>query len=55
MGCSDGDNIPDLFEPPSQVGVFMAGAQPVQNPGAFSGSGANGSHGQDDGPVNRHG
>ena len=26
MGCSDRDSILDLFEPPSQVGVFMAGA-----------------------------
>ena len=23
MGCSDGDSIPDPFEPPSLVGVFM--------------------------------
>ena len=36
MGCSDGDSIPDLFELPSQVGVFMAGAQPVQNPASGS-------------------
>ena len=27
----------------------------VRKPGAFTGSGADGSHGQDDGPVNRHG
>uniref|UniRef100_N1QVT8 4-hydroxyphenylacetaldehyde oxime monooxygenase n=1 Tax=Aegilops tauschii TaxID=37682 RepID=N1QVT8_AEGTA len=38
MGCSDGDSIPDPFEPPSQVGVFMAGAQPVQNPAAGTGN-----------------
>ena len=37
-GCSDGDSIPDPFEPPSRVGIFMAGAQPVQNPAAASGS-----------------
>ena len=37
-GCSDGDSIPDPFEPPSRVGIFMAGAQPVQNPAAGSGS-----------------
>ena len=61
MGCSDGDSIPDPFEPPSQVGVFMAGAACSEprcwsgKPGAFSGPGADGSHGQDDGPVNRHG
>ena len=38
MGCSDGDSIPDLFETPSQVGDFMAGAQPVQNPAAGAGN-----------------
>ena len=27
-GCSDGDSIPDPFEPPSRVGIFMAGTQP---------------------------
>ena len=37
-GCSDGDSIPDPFEPPSRVGIFMAGAQPVQNPAAGSGN-----------------
>ena len=37
-GCSDGDGIPDPFEPPSRVGIFMAGAQPVQNPAAGSGN-----------------
>ena len=37
-GCSDGDSIPDPFEPPSRVGIFMAGAQPVQNPASGSGS-----------------
>ena len=36
MSYSDGNSIPDLFEPPSQVGVFMAGAQPVQNPATGS-------------------
>ena len=25
-GCSDGDSLLDPFEPPSQVGIFMAGA-----------------------------
>ena len=29
MGCSDGDSIPDPLEPPSRVGIFMAGAQPI--------------------------
>ena len=24
-GCSDGNSIPDPFEPPSRVGIFMAG------------------------------
>ena len=38
MGCSDGDSIPDLFEPPSRVGISMAGAQPVQNPAAGAGN-----------------
>ena len=38
MGCSDGDSIPDPFEPPSRVGIFMAGAQPVQNPAAGAGN-----------------
>ena len=37
-GCSDGDSIPDPFEPLSQVGIFMAGSQPVQNPAAGAGS-----------------
>ena len=37
-GCSDGDSIPDPFEPPSRVGIFMAGAQPVQNTTAGAGS-----------------
>ena len=30
-GCSDGDSIPDPFEPPSRVGIFMAGTQPIQD------------------------
>ena len=30
-GCSDGSSIPDPFEPPSRVGIFMAGTQPGQN------------------------
>ena len=30
-GCSDGSSILDPFEPPSRVGIFMAGTQPVQN------------------------
>ena len=30
-GCFDGSSISELFEPPSRVGIFMAGAQPVQN------------------------
>ena len=38
MGCSDGDSIPDPFEPPSRVGIFMAGVQPVQNPAAGAGN-----------------
>ena len=37
-GCSAGDSIQDPFEPPSRVGIFMAGAQPVQNPAAGAGS-----------------
>ena len=36
-GCSDGDSIPDPFELPSRVGIFMAGSQPVQNPAAGAG------------------
>ena len=36
-GCSDGDSIPDPFEPPSRVGIFMAGTQPVQNSAAGAG------------------
>ncbi len=28
-GYSDGNNIPDLLEPPSRVAVFMAGTQPT--------------------------
>ena len=28
-GCSDGDSIPDPFEPPNRVAVFMAGTQPI--------------------------
>ena len=30
-GYSDGSSIPDLLEPPSRVGIFMAGTQLVQN------------------------
>lgn len=30
-GYSDGDNIPDPYEPPSWVALFMAGTQPVLN------------------------
>ena len=30
-GYSDGSSIPDPFEPPSRVGIFMAGTQPGQN------------------------
>ena len=30
-GCSDGSSIPDPFEAPSRVGIFMVGTQPVQN------------------------
>ena len=37
-GGSDGNSIPDPFEPPSRVGIFMAGAQPVQNPAAGAGN-----------------
>jgi hypothetical protein len=28
-GCFDGDNIPDSYEPPNRVAIFMAGTQPV--------------------------
>ena len=37
MSYSDGNSIPDPFEPPSRVGIFMAGAQPVQNPATGAG------------------
>ena len=30
-GCSDGDSIPDPYEPPNRVGIFMAGTPPRQN------------------------
>jgi hypothetical protein len=30
-GCSDGSSIPDPFELPSRVGIFMACTQPGQN------------------------
>ena len=30
-GCSDGDSIPDPFEPPNRVATFMAGTQPTQH------------------------
>ena len=30
-GCSDGDSIPDPYEPPNRVAIFMAGTQPVQH------------------------
>ena len=29
-GCSDGDSIPDPYEPPNRVMTFMAGTQSVQ-------------------------
>ena len=48
-GCSDGSSIPDPFEPPSRVGIFMAGTQPGQNStvaaAITSGSGAAGAGG----------
>ena len=28
-GCSDGDSIPDPYEPLNRVAIFMAGTQPV--------------------------
>ena len=28
-GCSDGDSIPDPYEPPNRVAIFMADTQPV--------------------------
>ena len=28
-GCSDGDSVPDPFELPTQVAIFMAGMQPT--------------------------
>ena len=28
-GCSDGDSIPDPFDPPNRVAIFMAGTQPA--------------------------
>ena len=30
-GYSNGDSIPDPYEPPSRVAIFMAGTQLVQN------------------------
>ena len=30
-GYSDGDSIPDPFDPPSLVAIFMAGTQPAQH------------------------
>ena len=30
-GCSDVDSIPDPFDPPSRVAIFMAGTQPAQH------------------------
>ena len=30
-GCSDGDSIPDPYEPPNWVAMFMAGTQPMQH------------------------
>ena len=30
-GCSDGDSIPDTYELPNRVAIFMAGIQPVLN------------------------
>src|SRR6187401_100285 len=47
-GISDGDSIPDPFDPPNRVAVFMAGSQSTPQPtvtGAFT-AGAGGS-GQD--------
>ena len=38
-GVSDGDSIPDPFDPPNRVAVFMAGSQSAQQPtvtGAFT-------------------
>ena len=28
-GCSGGDSIPDPYEPPNRVAIFMAGTQPA--------------------------
>ena len=28
-GCADGDSIPDPFDPPNRVAIFMAGTQPA--------------------------
>ena len=30
-GYSDGDSIPDPYEPPNRVAIFLAGTQPVQH------------------------
>ena len=30
-GCSDGNSIPDPYEPPNRVAIFMAGTQLVQH------------------------
>ena len=35
-GCSDGDSIPDPYEPPNRVAIFMAGTQPVLNSTIFA-------------------
>ena len=28
-GCSDGDSIPDPYEPPNRAAIFMASTQPA--------------------------
>ena len=33
-GCSDGDSIPDPFDLPNRVAIFMAGMQPTQHSSA---------------------
>ena len=30
-GCSDGDSIPDPYESPNRVAIFMPGTQPIQH------------------------
>ena len=34
-GCSDGDSIPDPFELPSRVAIFMAGTQQALGEGVL--------------------